>query len=70
MRLKKLCPVGVFDIESKSNQFIKNIYKDDIACVARPINCTSCRECIREENNFKNNIELAKTKDKFICIFH
>lgn len=29
--------------------------------------CTSCRECIREENKFDSIIELSKVSDHFIC---
>jgi len=49
--LKKKCPAGVFDLED-GELFVKN-----------PRNCTSCRECIREDDS---KVQLAKLKDHFI----
>lgn len=51
--LKKLCPANVFDIE------------DDHAVVARPRDCTMCRECIREKP-FSDHVELTRKRDHFI----
>jgi DNA-directed RNA polymerase I and III subunit RPAC1 len=52
--LVALCPMGVFDTDM-----------EDIATVARPRNCTMCRECIRNPK-FTNAIKLARVKDHFI----
>jgi len=49
---KKLCPMGVFDIE------------DTQAVVADPRKCTTCRECIRHEK-FADKVNLGKLKDVF-----
>mmetsp|Transcript_16771 Transcript_16771/g.28479 ORF Transcript_16771/g.28479 Transcript_16771/m.28479 type:complete len:251 (+) Transcript_16771:337-1089(+) len=50
--LKKLCPVGVFDIE--------DIGKEKVATVVNEgVSCTTCRECIRHEK-FANKINLGK----------
>jgi DNA-directed RNA polymerases I and III subunit RPAC1 len=49
--LKKLCPVGVFDIEDiggKKKAFVKDVRK-----------CTTCRECIRPDK-FKDIVDLGK----------
>ena len=54
--LKKLCPVGVFDIEDiggKKKAFVKDARK-----------CTTCRECIRPDK-FKDIVDLGKQKDRF-----
>lgn len=50
--LKEKCPMNVFDIEDGALQ------------VAALRNCTSCRECIREDDSL---VELGKVKDHFIC---
>ena len=50
--LKKKCPVGVFDIED-GKAIVKNLR-----------NCTSCRECLRDESF---GVALGKVKDHFIC---
>lgn len=44
VRLEKKCPAGVFDIED-----IRGIKK---ATVARPRDCTLCRECIRGSRKY------------------
>jgi len=44
-RLKKLCPMGVFDIEDIGNGSCKAVVKN----VRK---CTTCRECIRDEHGF------------------
>jgi DNA-directed RNA polymerase I and III subunit RPAC1 len=51
--LKKVCPMNVFDIE------------DDNAIVARPRDCTMCRECLRPED-FEKKIRLSRLKQHFI----
>lgn len=53
--LKKICPVGVYDIEESGKAFVKN---------ARI--CTTCRECIRNPK-FKDIIEIQKVKDHYEC---
>jgi DNA-directed RNA polymerase I and III subunit RPAC1 len=52
-KLKKVCPMNVFDIE------------DDEAVVARPRDCTMCRECLRPDD-FEQKIRLARLKQHFI----
>lgn len=51
--LVDLCPAKVFDIE------------DDAAVVARPRECTMCRECIREPH-WEEKVELTRKRDHFI----
>lgn len=53
--LVNLCPAKVFDIE------------DDRAIVARPRDCTVCRECVREPE-WEEKVELLRKRDHFI--FH
>lgn len=52
-QLVDLCPAKVFDIE------------DDVAVVARPRQCTMCRECIREPQ-WEEKVELTRKRDHFI----
>lgn len=52
--LKRVCPVGVFDIEDIGK---KAIVKDSEAC-------TTCRECIRHEK-FEDVVDIGKLKDRF-----
>ncbi|KAF5728477.1 RNA polymerase I subunit 43 isoform 1 [Tripterygium wilfordii] len=56
--LKKICPVNVFDIEDFGNGKKK-------ATVARPRQCTLCRECIREAK-WEKHVALRRVKDHFI----
>eukprot|EP01116_Phalansterium_solitarium_P003805 TRINITY_DN14632_c0_g1_i1.p1 TRINITY_DN14632_c0_g1~~TRINITY_DN14632_c0_g1_i1.p1 ORF type:complete len:371 (+),score=115.02 TRINITY_DN14632_c0_g1_i1:130-1242(+) len=56
--LKKVCPMGVFDIEDLGKGHKKSV-------VARPRACTMCRECIREPK-FQERIRLARIKNHFI----
>ena len=51
--LKQLCPKGVFIVNKKGNAEVGNIRE-----------CTSCRECIRQEK-FKDSIELGKIADHY-----
>lgn len=51
--LVELCPAKVFDIE------------DDAVVVARPRDCTMCRECIREPK-WEEKVELTRKRDHFI----
>lgn len=59
-QLKKKCPMNVFDIEDVADEMVAN--------VARPRNCTMCRECIREEG-WEKKIKLERVKDHFICTY-
>jgi DNA-directed RNA polymerase I and III subunit RPAC1 len=52
-KLKTLCPMNVFDIE------------DDKAVVARPRDCTMCRQCIYTDE-FERKINLARLKNHYI----
>jgi len=54
--LVNVCPMGVFDIEDTG--MIKT------AVVARPNNCTVCRECIRKKG-WETRIRLARVKNHF-----
>jgi DNA-directed RNA polymerase I and III subunit RPAC1 len=59
--LKKLCPMGVFDVEENQmgcKAVVKNSRK-----------CTTCRECIRYPP-FKDVVDLGKIKDHFECKFY
>ncbi|KAF2074475.1 hypothetical protein CYY_004220 [Polysphondylium violaceum] len=47
------CPKKVFDIE------------DDQVVAARPLDCTMCRECIREPE-FEKTVKLQRVRDHFI----
>ena len=51
--LKQLCPKGVFIVNKKGNAEVGNIRE-----------CTSCRECIRQEK-YKDLIELGKINDHY-----
>jgi len=51
--LKQLCPKGVFIVNKKGNAEVGNIRE-----------CTSCRECIRQDK-FKDFIELGKIADHY-----
>lgn len=51
--LKEMCPMNVFDIE------------DTVAVVARPRDCTMCRECIRKEG-WQDKVHLKRHTDHFI----
>ena len=54
--LKKVCPVGVFDIE--------DLGKTKNAIVGDSDKCTMCRECLRSEK-FGDKIDLGKILDAF-----
>ncbi|XP_076937708.1 uncharacterized protein LOC143616421 [Bidens hawaiensis] len=56
-KLVKKCPVNVFDIEDMG----KGVKR---ATVARPRDCTLCRECIQEGGEEK--VALRRAKDHFI----
>lgn len=51
--LVKICPMNVFDIE------------DDEAIVARPRDCTMCRECIRTDE-WEKKVSLERLKNHYI----
>ena len=51
--LKQLCPKGVFIVNKKGNAEVGNIRE-----------CTSCRECIRQDK-YKDFIELGKIADHY-----
>lgn len=57
--LKKKCPVNVFDIEDigKGRRRAK---------VARPRECTLCRECIRGGKEWEDRVSLRRIKNHFI----
>ena len=55
-KLKKICPMGVFDIE--------DIGKERKAIVKNSRNCTTCRECLRH-GELSDKIDLGKLKDVF-----
>lgn len=66
-----LCPMQVFDIEDivvggelgmEESRLVPS------AVVARPRDCTMCRECVRdpEKNPFGRKIELRRKADHFI----
>lgn len=52
------CPLNVFDIEDLGDG-------DKRAKVARPRDCTMCRECIREPG-WSDKVSLSRTADHFI----
>lgn len=52
-----MCPMQVFDIEE--------LGKSTQATVARPRDCTMCRECIRHEG-WDEKVKLARKNDHFL----
>lgn len=60
VELKDICPMGVFDIEESGKGKSKKVV------VAQPLNCTTCRECLRHESTQKF-VQLKKIRDHFIC---
>ena len=72
--LKQMCPMNVFDIEelpvnqsSSSSKKSVSANKDVHAVVARPRDCTMCRECIRT-NGWENNdrVNLMRAANHYI----
>lgn len=55
--LQSMCPMGVFDIE--------DIGGVTTAVVARPRDCTMCRECIRLDS-WQDTVKLKRKADHFI----
>ena len=56
-QLHAMCPTGVFDIEELGGV--------PTAKVARPRNCTMCRECVRHAG-WEEKVRLSRVKDHFI----
>ena len=56
-QLHAMCPAGVFDIEDMGGT--------PTASVARPRNCTMCRECVRHPG-WEDRVSLGRVKDHFI----
>lgn len=52
-KIKNICPADVFDLE------------EGVIKAARPMNCTMCRECIREES-LSQQVELTRNRNHFI----
>ncbi|XP_062078916.1 uncharacterized protein LOC133783328 [Humulus lupulus] len=59
VELKNKCPVNVFDIEDIGNGKKR-------ATVARPRDCTLCRECIIGGEEWKDRVSLRRVKGHFI----
>lgn len=57
--LKAKCPLDVFDIEDIGSGSVQ-------ATVARPRDCTMCRECIRDPE-WSERVKLGRINDHFIC---
>lgn len=61
--LKKICPMNVFDIEDIVGSSSSTASRR--AIVARPRNCSMCRECIRGEG-WNDRIKLRRIRDHFL----
>jgi DNA-directed RNA polymerase alpha subunit len=57
--LVRTCPVNVFDIEDMGPG-------ERRATVARPRDCTLCRECVRGDG-WDKRVQLRRVKEHFIC---
>jgi DNA-directed RNA polymerase alpha subunit len=57
--LVRTCPVNVFDIEDMGPG-------ERRATVARPRDCTLCRECVRGDG-WDKRVQLCRVKEHFIC---
>ena len=57
LRLRDTCPMGVFDVE--------DVAGTATATVARPRNCSLCRECIRDPA-WRKDISVQRVKNHFI----
>lgn len=57
--LKAMCPMNVFDIEDMGGG------RGPAAVVARPRDCTMCRECIRQEG-WSDKVKLRRKADHFL----
>lgn len=58
-QLQQMCPMQVFDIEDLGGK------AGSRATVARPRDCTMCRECIRHEG-WTERVKLARKADHFL----
>jgi hypothetical protein len=58
--LVKVCPKKVFDIEDMGQGRKR-------ATVARPRDCSLCRECIRDGVEWEDQVDLRRVKNHFIC---
>lgn len=58
-KLKKVCPMGVFDIEDAPNVGGR-------AIVANPRKCTTCRECIDNFDGEHQGLILGKAKNHYL----
>jgi DNA-directed RNA polymerase I and III subunit RPAC1 len=67
--LVKKCPMKVFDIEDGKFFFPGGELNVRVghAVVARPRDCTMCRECIREPE-WEKRVQLNRIKDHYICM--
>lgn len=59
MKLKKVCPMGVFDVEPDIEDMCK-------AVVKYPRKCTTCRECLESFPGKERGLELGKLKNHFL----
>lgn len=59
------CPMGVFDIEDLGGGGNKKKGQGKQATVARPRDCTMCRECVRD-GPAKEKVKLRRVADHFI----
>uniref|UniRef100_A0A0A9YFB5 DNA-directed RNA polymerases I and III subunit RPAC1 n=1 Tax=Lygus hesperus TaxID=30085 RepID=A0A0A9YFB5_LYGHE len=65
-RLVKLCPMGVFDVEDITSMVdTAPANSQKTAFVARPRDCTLCRECVRDPND-EPRIRLLRHRDYFL----
>ncbi|TFJ80752.1 hypothetical protein NSK_007929 [Nannochloropsis salina CCMP1776] len=62
-RLVELCPMGVFDIEDLGKGGARGAGRK--AVVARPRDCSMCRECVREGPGV-DRVRLKRVADHFI----
>jgi len=71
----RCCMIGIYTDSTCSRLFILTRLICAVCCglgggkravVARPRNCTMCRECIREPE-WEQRVELRRIRDHFIC---
>lgn len=60
-----MCPMGVFDIEDLGGSSRKGDKSKRRAIVARPRDCTMCRECIRKDG-WDRRVSLKRVARHFI----
>eukprot|EP00604_Paraphysomonas_vestita_P001650 CAMPEP_0174822714 /NCGR_PEP_ID=MMETSP1107-20130205/17889_1 /TAXON_ID=36770 /ORGANISM="Paraphysomonas vestita, Strain GFlagA" /LENGTH=268 /DNA_ID=CAMNT_0016042471 /DNA_START=167 /DNA_END=973 /DNA_ORIENTATION=- len=63
--LVAMCPMGVFDIEDLGGSSRKGDKSKRRAIVARPRDCTMCRECIRKDG-WDRRVSLKRVARHFI----